>query len=140
MEAAVQHGALVHEHRPLQRVGLDVEEPHRLEGASAHAGTPPQPNPTDQTEQRGFRFLEQAGGSRGLKLTLSHAETRRWSEFLEKRRLETPSFGGCASSLPIPMPPPPPPSTGGWPAAGALMAGSRGSRRRRLAGGGRAPG
>jgi hypothetical protein len=35
--------------------------------------------------------------------TLSHEETRRLLLWLEKRRLEIPSEGGSASSLPLPM-------------------------------------
>ena len=33
--------------------------------------------------------------------TLSHEETRRWSLWLENRRLEIPSVGGLNSSLPV---------------------------------------
>jgi hypothetical protein len=45
----------VRQHHPLQRVGLNVVEPHRLEGANAHAQPKPQSNPTGQIEELGFR-------------------------------------------------------------------------------------
>jgi hypothetical protein len=48
--------------------------------------------------------------------TLSHEETRRLLLWLEKRRLEIPSEGGSASSLPLPM-------AAGAAAAAALMVG-----------------
>jgi len=54
----------------------------------------------------------------GPRLTLSHEDTRRLLLWLEKRRLEIPSEGGLASSLPLPI------AAGA--AAALMMAGGRG--------------
>lgn len=104
VKAAIEDGPGVHE-LPLEKVGVGVVEPHRLQPAKS--------DQMNRIKELGFdQWMKRGEGS-----TLSHDETRRLLLWLEKRRLEIPSDGGLASSLPLPM------ATG---ATAALMLGNKG--------------